>query len=88
MQIYPIRLGITLGIIWGFCVLSLAFLANKEYGMPLFHMISQVYVGCSQKDTLSKFICGMLSSILGNWICHSQPKTIWTHKCTRFPRIT
>ena len=63
MPIYPIRLGITLGIIWGFCVLSLAFLANKEYGMPLFHMISQVYVGCSQKDTLSKFICGIMGFI-------------------------
>jgi hypothetical protein len=63
MKISPIRLGVTLGIIWGGSILILAFVTNRQYGSLLFNIISDVYIGCSKKNVITKFICGGLAFI-------------------------
>ena len=65
MEIYPIRLGLTLGIIWGVSMILLAFLTDKKFGSLIFNLISQVYIGCSQKNMFSKLFCGFLGFLDG-----------------------
>jgi hypothetical protein len=60
MKIYPIRLGLTLGIIWGVSMILLAFISNKNFGSLFFNSISQIYIGCSKKNIFSKLFCGFL----------------------------
>lgn len=61
MEFYPIRLGLTLGIIWGSSMLILAFLHNKTYGSVLFGMMSNLYLGCHRDNILGKLTCGLLA---------------------------
>ena len=65
MKLYPIRLGVTIGIIWGVSMILLALFTGKQYGSVLFKLVSQVYIGCSQKNILSKLICGLYGFIDG-----------------------
>ena len=65
MKLYPIRLGLTIGIIWGVSMILLAFLTDKKFGSLLFNLISQIYIGCSQKSILSKLFCGFLGFLDG-----------------------
>ena len=65
MQLYPIRLGITIGILWGVSMLLLALFTGREYGSVIFKLISKVYIGCSQKNILSKLVCGLYGFIDG-----------------------
>ena len=60
MEVYPVRLGVALGIVWGTCMLLLAEFANKHYGMSFFGAFAKLYVGCGQKSFLSKLLCGVL----------------------------
>ena len=71
MEVYPIRLGVTIGIVWGTCMLLLAVFANKGYGMSLFSAITKLYIGCGQKDFFSKLLCGVLGFLdgfVGGWL--------------------
>jgi len=63
MKIHSLRLGVSLGIIWGFTMIVLAFLANKHYGLPLFQSISKIYIGCNQNNFFSKILCGLIGFI-------------------------
>ena len=60
MKIYPLRLGITLGIIWGASVISLALVSSKNYGSFAFKLIKNLYTGCSKNNIL---LCGFLGFI-------------------------
>ena len=60
MEIFPIRLGITLGIIWGTSIFLLSLFSNKKYGLLIFNSIADIYIGCSQKNLFSKLLCGIL----------------------------
>ena len=71
MEVYPVRLGLALGIVWGTCMLLLAVFANKDYGMSLFGAMTKLYIGCGQKDLLSKLLCGVLGfldAFVGGWL--------------------
>jgi len=57
-MIYPIRLGITLGIIWGFTMLIFSLITNN-YGISMFNALAEVYLGCSKKNLFSKLLCGL-----------------------------
>ena len=65
MKLYPIRLGLTIGIIWGISMILLAFITDKKFGSLLFNIISQVYIGCSQKNIFSKLLCGFFGFLDG-----------------------
>ena len=65
MKLYPIRLGITIGIFWGVSMILLALFTGKQYGSVFFKLISQVYIGCSQQNILSKLVCGLYGFIDG-----------------------
>ena len=49
-MIHPIRLGITLGIIWGLTMLILSLITNKKFGMSIFNALAEVYWGCSKNE--------------------------------------
>tara|TARA_Y100000817_G_scaffold289493_1_gene259509 strand:+ start:164 stop:415 length:252 start_codon:yes stop_codon:yes gene_type:complete len=71
MEVYPVKLGVTLGIVWGTCMLFLALFSSKYYGMSLFSAMTKLYTGCSQKNIFAKLLCGafgFVDAFVGGWL--------------------
>ena len=71
MEMHPIRLGVTLGIVWGSCMLLLALFAGENYGISFLSAMSKLYIGCGQESLFSKLLCGVLGfldAFVGGWL--------------------
>ena len=60
-DIHAIRLGLTLGLIFGISVFILSFIAPRNYGMVFFGLLEDVYIGCNRKTFIGKFLCGFMA---------------------------
>ena len=64
-HVHPVRLGITIGLIWGLSVVLLALLAKYSYASLFFRMVQEVYAGCDHKTCLGIFICALFGFVDG-----------------------
>lgn len=64
-EIYVIRLGLTLGLIFGISIFLLVLLAHKNYGILFFKILEGAYPGCSRDNLLGKFLCGFMGFLDG-----------------------
>lgn len=62
-MIHSVRLGLTLGIIWGTVVLFLSILCNKNYGSAIFKVLKNIYPGCNNGSLFGRFTCGFLGFV-------------------------
>lgn len=60
-DIHAIRLGLTLGLIFGISVFILSFIAPRNYGIVFFGLLEDVYIGCNRKTFIGKFLCGFMA---------------------------
>ena len=63
--IFPVRLGITIGILWSISLFIFTFLQEGNYAPLFFKMISEAYPGCNNKTLLNRLICALLGFIDG-----------------------
>ena len=69
--IFPVRLGITIGILWSISLFIFSFIQDSNYAPLFFKMISQAYPGCSNKTIKNRLICalfGFLDGFIGGCI--------------------
>ena len=59
-RILPVRLGVTLGVIWSLSVLLLSVMASYKWGSLFFRSIEDVYLGCSNKTVRGQIWCTVL----------------------------
>jgi hypothetical protein len=64
-DIYVVRLGLTLGLIWGISIYLLSLLVDKNYGVLFFKILEDAYPGCSRKTCYGKLICGSMGFLDG-----------------------
>ena len=64
-DIYVLRLGLTLGIVFGLSIFVLLLLADKNYGILFFKILEETYPGCSRKTFIGKFLCGLMGFLDG-----------------------
>ena len=64
-KIYPVRLGVTIGILWGIIIFLFALLVNKKIKLLFFKVIEEVYPGCSSKTIFGPYMCGLMGFLDG-----------------------
>lgn len=64
-KIYVLRLGLTIGILYGVTILLLVLLADKNYGVLFFKILEGAYPGCNRKDLAGKLMCGYMGFLDG-----------------------
>ena len=64
-EIYTVRLGLTIGLLFGISIFLLVVLVDKNYGVLFFKMLEGVYPGCSRKDLFGKMMCGLMGFLDG-----------------------
>ena len=63
-RINSVKLGITLGLIFGLSFFLLALVSNT-YGSGFFNVLKSVYPGCGTKTIWNKLTCGFLGGLDG-----------------------
>ena len=58
-KIYSVRLGLTIGILWGLSVFLLALITNNNNSL-FFKMIESNYPGCNRKTMYGKLLCALM----------------------------
>lgn len=64
-EVYVVRLGLTIGIVYGVSLWLLALLTRKTYAGVLFRLLEGVYPGCNRTTQLGKFLCGSMAFLDG-----------------------
>ena len=59
-MVQSVRLGLTLGLIWGVNMLLLSVVSSRNYGGALFHSMEKLYPGCSSTSIKGRVICGLM----------------------------
>ncbi len=63
-KIYSVRLGLTIGILWGLSVFLLALISDDNNSL-FFKMIESGYPGCNRETINGKLICGLMGFLDG-----------------------
>ena len=63
--IMPVRLGLTIGILWGTGVLLLAICANHKYGSLIFKGLQEMYIGCDNRTKCGLLVCTLMGALDG-----------------------
>ena len=77
--IHPVRLGVTIGLIWCIAVVLLALVAKYSYAPLFFRLVQEMYIGCGFKTCLNVLVCalfgfadgfigGALVGLIYNWL--------------------
>lgn len=64
-MIHTVRLGLTLGIIWGINMLLLSFVSRVNYGGVIFRAMQNAYPGCSNKNIEGQLLCLIMGCLDG-----------------------
>jgi len=64
-KIYPVRLGLTIGILWSVIIFLFALLVNKKIELLFFKSIQELYPGCSSETIFGPYICGLMGFLDG-----------------------
>ena len=77
MELYPIRLGITIGLLWSIVILILSFMREFKYSKMMINFISKLYPKCNYNNIyicmVSGFIDGFIWGILIGVIYNNLP---------------
>ena len=64
MDIYPIRLGISFGLIWSICIFILSTFNDFDYSKVIFNIISKMYPKCNLNNISSCLLFGFLDGFI------------------------
>ena len=64
-QVYIVRLGLTLGIVYGVSILLLSLVTKESYGGVMFRLLEGVYPGCDRTTQWGKLLCGGMAFLDG-----------------------
>lgn len=64
-KIHSIKLGLTLGIIFGISIFIFSLFTNENYGYVFFNILKNVYPGCSDETFGNQLMCGVMGFLDG-----------------------
>lgn len=64
-QVQVVRLGLTIGLVYGILLWLLALLTKESYGGLMFRLLEGVYPGCNRKTQWGKLLCGGMAFLDG-----------------------